>query len=226
MGTSGTALYADDTACDVRDQFIELLARSASPEEATNAFIRSWAAQIDDAEDGPVFWLALADTQWKYGCLSQEVRIRAVEVIETESDLQRWEGVYRERRRVALAKLKEKLSSPQPNQRRPRQRKPVEIPSLKVLSPDRQALATAYQLGANPQPNAPRMQVIVEMLSSGEWGGGGVFVASCAYSDVLLEWLNSNMLQITYPPTAVLSDQQHSTFFYGRTIQLVYRTAA
>jgi hypothetical protein len=223
MGTSGTALYSDDTACDVRGEFVQVLARCRNPAEATETLIRSWAAQIDDVDDGPVFWLALADTQWKYGCLDAAVKIRAIKVIEGELDLHRWEGAGLRQRRSNLAALKDKLLSTQPKLRIPKLRAVVEVPFTKVLSPDERALATAFPLSASPNPNAPRMQVAVEMLSSGSRGGGGVFVATCEYTDVQIDWLGPETLRISYPSRCVIVSKSPSTFYYGRTIEIVYQ---
>lgn len=152
MGTFNTALYADDTARDVRDQFVELLARGSSGAEATGVVIAEWSESIEDVDDDPMFWLALADTQWKYGCLSPEVKTRAVEVIESGVNLERWVGAQLDQRRAMLAALKEKLLSAQPRARKPRRKKVIEIPSVKVLSPDSRALATAFPLSASPHP--------------------------------------------------------------------------
>jgi len=223
MGTSGTALYSDDTASDVRDEFVELLSRLRDPAQTTSRLLRSWKERIADTDDGPVFWLALAETQWKYGCLDQAVKSRAIEVIDKESDLHRWEGVDLKRRRANLIALKSKLLSEQPKARIPKVRQAVEVPSSKVLSPDQRALATAYPLGASPIPSAPRMQVLVEMTSSGSRGGGGVFLATCEYTEVQLDWLGPETLRISYPSQSVVVSQSESTFYYGRTIQIVYQ---
>jgi hypothetical protein len=63
MGTSSTSLFADDVASDVRDEFTELLARRISAVDATQSLVQSWSTAIDDIDDGPTFWLALAATQ-------------------------------------------------------------------------------------------------------------------------------------------------------------------
>jgi hypothetical protein len=226
MGASSTALFSDDVACDVRDECIELLSTGADPSEVATALIRTWSDSIEDADDGPVFWLALAATQWKYGCLSAEVRARAIEVIDGGSDLKRWEGASVARRRSVLLALRERLLSEQPATRRPPRRKPIVVPANKVLSPDGCALATAYQLSRSPYPDAPRMQVIVEMEASGSKGGGGVFVATCEFDKVSLTWIDSETLQISYPESAKLSDMKTTLFYFGRTISLEYAPQA
>ncbi|MFN4121577.1 hypothetical protein [Acidovorax sp.] len=226
MGTSSTALFSDDVACDIRDEFIEMFSTGADPAEVTEALIRSWSESIQDVDDGPVFWLALAATQWKYGCLDEEVRNRAVEVIDCDLDIKRWEGSSIARRRTVLLLLRKKLFSPQPAFRRPHRRKPVVVPSNKVASPDGRALATAYELGKSPHPDAPRMQVFVEMEASGSKGGGGVFVATCEFKEVSLTWIDTETLQIAYPESAILSEKKASLFYFGRTIKLAYAPQA
>jgi hypothetical protein len=222
MGTSGTALYSDDTACDVRDEFVQLLSRLRDPAQATDSLLRSWKEQIDDMDEGPVFWLALAETQWKYGCLDEAVKNRAIEVIDSGNDLHRWDGADLKRRRAILISLKSKLFSEQPKARVPKLRRVVEVPSTKVLSPDARASATAYSLAASPHAGAPRMQVLVEMLSSGSRGGGGVFLATCDYTEVQLDWIDPETLRVSYPSHSVVVSQSESAFYYGRTIQIVY----
>jgi hypothetical protein len=70
------------------------------------------------------------------------------------------------------------------------------------------------------------MQVLVDMVSAGHEGGGGVFVASCEYTAVLLAWLDSDTLEISYPAAANVRDKKPSLFFHGRTIFIKYQERA
>ena len=63
MGAWGTALFSDDTACDVRDSYIDLVGDGLSGPEATKGLLREWSASLNDPDESPVFWLALAATQ-------------------------------------------------------------------------------------------------------------------------------------------------------------------
>lgn len=226
MGTWNSAIFGDDTACDVRDQFIELLSTGVSAAEATKALLESWSAALQDCDDGPIFWLALAATQWKYGCLLLNVQAEAIQIIDSNKGLSRWEGRSADTRRNVLSTLRAKLVSPQPSARRPRPRKAVVVPAITVPSPDGRALATAFEIAGRPQPGAPRMQVLVEIESSWGRGGGGVFVADCDFDVISLDWKDPDTLQISYPATASAFDRKESVFFCGRTVQIVYRTQA
>ena len=75
---------------------------------------------IEDEEIGPLFWLALADTQWKYGRLTNEVKEKALDVINSGKDLERWEEdkkIYEKRKKV-LEDLKERLNAKQPEEKK------------------------------------------------------------------------------------------------------------
>jgi len=73
MGAWKAAVFSDDTACDVRDNYVDLIGDGLSGAEATKKLLREWAGSLDDPDEGPVFWLALAATQWKNGRLEDLV---------------------------------------------------------------------------------------------------------------------------------------------------------
>lgn len=114
MGTWGTGLYSDDTACDVREDYRDHLGEGLSGERATDRVLAEWADQLEDADVGPVFWLALADTQYRCGRLEERVKRRALEVIDSGRDLLRWgdNPADRRRRQRALERLRERLCGP------------------------------------------------------------------------------------------------------------------
>jgi hypothetical protein len=101
----------------VREDYRELLGEGYEGEEATRLLLEDHAEVLDDPDDAPDLWLALAATQWKVGRLEDEVRRRAIELIDSGADLRRWcdlEGSPADlkRRETALAKLREQLEGP------------------------------------------------------------------------------------------------------------------
>jgi hypothetical protein len=120
MGTWGTALFSDDIASDVRESYIDLVGDGLTGPEATKALRREWAASLNDPDVSPVFWLALAATQWKSGRLESHVLQQALTVIDSGSDLARWESGSRDfkKRKSVLEKLRLQLTSPQPPEKR------------------------------------------------------------------------------------------------------------
>jgi hypothetical protein len=120
MGTWGTAIFSDDTACDVRDEWRDLVGDGNSGTEATDRLLSQWKGPLSDPYEAPVFWLALAATQWKCGRLEDRVKTKAIAVIDNGGDLARWgdNAKDRKRRERVLLKLRAQLLSPQPPQRR------------------------------------------------------------------------------------------------------------
>lgn len=120
MGTWGPGIFSDDLACDLRDEYRDLLGDGLSGEEATERLLQEWRTELDDPDVGPVFWLALAATQWRAGRLEERVKSEALRIISDGSDLRRWGSgpSPRKKRQAALAKLRSKLESAQPAPRR------------------------------------------------------------------------------------------------------------
>jgi hypothetical protein len=124
MGTWGVGLYSDDSACDIRDDYKDILGGGISEPEATNQLIEQWKSELSDPDIAPVFWLALADVQWNLGRLQEQVKREALAVIENGSDLARWlpDKKLEIKRKAVLQRLQQKLNTAQPAQRRVRKR--------------------------------------------------------------------------------------------------------
>jgi hypothetical protein len=119
MGAWGVGLFSDDTALDVRDGYRDLVGDGLSGPEATDALLGEWGGTVDDPDDGPAFWLALAKTQWQCGRLEDRVKEKALEVIDNGADLRRWDGTPLVKKRSAvLERLREQIVAPQPREKR------------------------------------------------------------------------------------------------------------
>lgn len=116
MGAWGVNLYQNDVACDVKNEYISLLKAGLSNKEITEKMIKSYTSEDGYEEDIPVFWFALADIQWKYGRLLNDVKKEAIRYIDSEKDLIRWKDDRRlcSKRKQVLLNLREKLEMPQP----------------------------------------------------------------------------------------------------------------
>lgn len=120
MGTWGTKLYEDDTALDIKDRF-EDLRKGKTVQQITNELIDEYTCELDDECCAPVFWFALADTQWNLGRLLPEVKEQALAWLDKGGDLAVWQeenpklAVTREK---VLRELQQKLNSPQPPEKK------------------------------------------------------------------------------------------------------------
>jgi len=128
LGTSGTDIFSNDLASDVRGRYRELVADGSSGADATDTVLREWGGLVDDEEDGVHIWLSLAATQSQLGRLEDRVRNRAIAIIDAGADLARWEEDAPEdvaARGRALSALREKLMGPQPAVQRVRRHGPM-----------------------------------------------------------------------------------------------------
>src|SRR5437016_10055019 len=91
MGTWGTGIFDDDVAGDIRDAFEDELASGADPSTAAKRVIASFGDAVDDSDEGPVIYLALAALQLEQNALDEDIRKRALEIIDTGEGMDRWE---------------------------------------------------------------------------------------------------------------------------------------
>lgn len=118
MGTWGPKLYQDDLALDIKEDYIERLKKGITNEKALEEMKETYVESIEDSEEGPVFWMVLADTMWKLGRLTEEVKERAIEEIEKGNNLKIWKEERTKKeyeiRKKELEKLREKLNNIMP----------------------------------------------------------------------------------------------------------------
>lgn len=116
MGTAGPGIFDDDTACDVRDEYEELLHDQVDDRKATRQVLDRFLPDVDDDERHLV-WLALAAAQSRCGRLEPVVRDQALALIDAEAGLQAWQDADPGAvagRRAALQRLRIRLTGPQP----------------------------------------------------------------------------------------------------------------
>lgn len=120
MGVWGPAIYSDDLACDIRDDFKKLIGDGLNSEEATSTLEKEYRDSIIDSDENSVFWFALADTQWKTGRLIGRVLEKTLEIIDKGSDLERWKEDTKnlKKREIVITKLKQQLLINQPKEKR------------------------------------------------------------------------------------------------------------
>ena len=116
MGTWGTSLYDNDSTSDIRGDFLDKLKRGKTNEEATKELVDE-NMNTGDTEEEPLFWFALADTQWNYGRLLPEVKEKALFYLSQDKEWERWRESEQQKQaawKMTLETLKRKLESPQP----------------------------------------------------------------------------------------------------------------
>lgn len=122
----GFGLYQNDTSLDVKDEFEELYNAGKSAKDITCKLTKDYKNIMGDMEEEPLFWLALADTQWDLGVLLSTVKEKALYWINESSDVLNCPTIDRStraERKKTLDELRSKLLSPQPSARKTSKRR-------------------------------------------------------------------------------------------------------
>lgn len=121
MGAWGYGIRQDDFVCDVVGVFEDFLKAGKSVREATEAVKTKFAGAMEDADDGPLFCIGLAEMQWTYGELEPQVLSRVKEDLESGRSLVAWaeDKGGLSRRRAALEKFLRKIGQPNPRPKKP-----------------------------------------------------------------------------------------------------------
>lgn len=122
MGAEGVGIRQDDVVLDVRDQVIGLLKRGVPLSDACLQVEADCKAQLDDPDEGPLFWIAIADVQWQFG----EVEPRVLQQVRADLNSGRGLVVWAEtgdnavkQRKSVLETFVEKVSRPNPRPQKP-----------------------------------------------------------------------------------------------------------
>lgn len=127
MAAWGTGLYQDDVAEDIKEDYYCCFREDGLDNEAAyERMVSRYGEIINDPEDGPVFWMVLSDVMWGLGKLTEEVKEKALYHIDAGKDIARWETESKEKaakRKQVLEKLREKLESPMPKEKKLRKKR-------------------------------------------------------------------------------------------------------
>lgn len=115
MGVWNSGLFSNDTTCDVKDSYIHFLKQQLSNEEAYQKTLEEYKELIGTDEE-PLFWYALADTQWNLGRLMPNVKNTALDFIGKKGGVSIWKESHKNVSgwKNTLQRLKEKVESPMP----------------------------------------------------------------------------------------------------------------
>lgn len=125
MGTWGIGIYQNDISEDVKNGYIEKLKSGKSDEEALQEILLEYRDEREDIDCKYDFFLGLADTLWKKGRLTEEIKTETLKIIEEDKISERWQSEkIRKRRGEILDKLKAELNSQMPARKRVAVHKP------------------------------------------------------------------------------------------------------
>lgn len=111
MGFWSTRLYGNDVTADVKDTYMNCLEYNSDDADAMAEFMEEMKEYFSTDEECLV-WYALADTQWKLGRLTDDVKNRAMQSIANDASVEFFEGKSKEKWRATLEKLNLQLQQP------------------------------------------------------------------------------------------------------------------
>ena len=125
MGIWGPELYQNDTSLDVKNEFNELYNNGRAAQEITDKLIEEYRDIMGDMEEEPLFWFALADTQWELGVLLPSVKEKALYWIANYRGTRRYQTIDAEAKANGnvLDALQAKLLAPLPPVKRPKKKR-------------------------------------------------------------------------------------------------------
>lgn len=123
MGTWSAGITGNDTAMDLRSEYTCAFYYYGT-DEAVNKideYVRNNICDESDREEWCNYVYSLADFMWKKGIITDEIRDRAIDMIDSEFGLSIWaesgEKMLRQRKKV-LEKFREQLLSPLPKKKK------------------------------------------------------------------------------------------------------------
>jgi len=106
------SIFNDDIAMDIKILFEELLDVDFSVKRATQSILNRYKEELNDSDDAPIIYLALAKLQTERNKLQKEIKIKALEILNNEYGLERWKeigGQELEKRKKMLEELKQEI---------------------------------------------------------------------------------------------------------------------
>ncbi len=130
MGAWGTGILQDDTVLDIIEEFKDYLKQTQDIKKTKSLIIENNQEIIEDEDDGPLLWIALAKCLWDYGSLDEEVYKKVVSDFKSEKGLDRWkeesDNDYIKRKKI-ISEFIEIISIPNP--------KVKKLPKLVIRKP-------------------------------------------------------------------------------------------
>jgi hypothetical protein len=130
MGTWGNKIKNDDFVMDVIDEFISSLKVSQDLAQTTKDIKHHYASDINDPDDGPLFWLGLAEVQWQFGYLQDNTLSKVKDDFLMGRGFDRWEEEGKkdlDNRKKAISDFISKIEKPNT--------KPKKLPKTIVRAP-------------------------------------------------------------------------------------------
>lgn len=159
MGTWNVSITGNDTAQDLRSEYSAVFFKY-DPEEGSrriDEYVRAEMFDESDEEEWSAYVYSLADYMWKKGILTDEIKTRAIQMIDSGFGLELWSEAgpkTLEKRKRVLAEFKEKLESPMP----PKKKIRVDVHTKRIFE-DGDFVAIQLQTAGKPYTENDSMKM-------------------------------------------------------------------
>ncbi len=128
MGHWGPAIFSNDTSADIKDDFNSLFNKKIPIPEIKQKIITTHE-EGDRIEDNTDLWLSLSYLMWQVGYVDEEIKSKAIEIIDNGIDLKVWKESDADKqtlkkRQTKLIDLKKKISTINAKPRKPKVKRP------------------------------------------------------------------------------------------------------
>ena len=118
MGAWNASINGNDTAQDLKSEYQAAFFYNdvETALAKIDAYVRGMFDESDE-EEWSCYYYSLAEFMWKHGILTEDVRARTIDMIDSDFGMEIWEleGTFTlNKRKKVLAEFREKLLSPQP----------------------------------------------------------------------------------------------------------------
>lgn len=127
MGAWGSGIFENDDAVDAREELKTLIGQKIAPEQACQTVIDQFCLEPAESPDNNHVILSLASTLQDLGISEDSIKMRALGIIYSTQEIERW-GTLAASRKDHLEALRKKLTSPLPPPKVIRKRKFKENP--------------------------------------------------------------------------------------------------
>lgn len=167
-------IFGDEVSDEVQFQYQKMIRDGEIGEKVTSTLVNEYLPKLKTSDEISVFWLSLAAVQWKLGRLEEEVKRKALSIIDTGEDLLRWEDLkLKKKREKVLERVRGQLLSPQSP--------PKKLRKKFVASTDLEAGDLVVYTMASGK------KVILSVICTKEWPSGDVYPMFDLYNYIGVE---------------------------------------
>jgi len=172
MGTWGTGIYQNDTASDVKDDWLDGLSDNEPVKVLTRRLLNEYDESFDGDNPDPEFWTGLAAIQFRTGHLDKAVKDKTLSLIASGKAMGLWdeeEPKIADKRRIVLEELANKLNRPQPKPRKTKKRgkqigKLLDKGDVILLYGKKKGRALAVVVDHTTYPRTDHVDSIIQIL--------------------------------------------------------------